>query len=181
MRKKIKNVLSIFQNMLIIFLLLLILFILYDKFLCHKERISIFGCSFFIIVSGSMEPNLNIYDIAITSSSHTNQIKQGDIIAFHSSDRVILHRVYSIENNNGVIQYKTKGDNNNTVDFDLVNQSDIIGKYKIKIPYVGKLLLYIRNNPIIGFAILLLLLLIFILFKNLNKLIQKKDFSIKKQ
>lgn len=98
--------------------------------------------SVYTIVSESMKPKLNIYDLAIDIKvSKDNDIKKGDIITFKtiSNSQTITHRVIDIiETEDGKL-YKTKGDNNNEADEDLITIDNIIGKYLFKIPKIGRL------------------------------------------
>ena len=81
-----------------------------------SETPNFFGIKTFVIISGSMEPNLKISDIVIIKRCEQNELKENDIISFRSGQSVITHRINKIiETENGV-EYITKGDNNNTKD-----------------------------------------------------------------
>ena len=101
--------------------------------------------SAYTIVTNSMEPNLNIYDLAVDIKVDNNtNIKKGDIITFVSSNtnsngQTITHRVVDIIEENNITYYKTKGDNNSKEDDLLITKDNIIGKYLFKIPKLGKL------------------------------------------
>ena len=56
--------------------------------------------------------------------------------------RDVIHRVVSIEES----EFKTKGDNNNVADGDLVNPGLVRGRYLFKIPAIGKISLYVKSN-----------------------------------
>ena len=64
-----------------------------------------------------------------------DELAIGDIIAFKKSDTIITHRIVNITNSGKVL--KTKGDNNNSVDYFDVNASELLGKVEYKIKYIG--------------------------------------------
>ena len=107
----------------------------------------IFGFTPYIIVSGSMEPNIPVDNIIITRKVKPEDIKVGDVISFKdkNEDIVITHRVVEVKDINGIYFYQTKGDNNSSVDQNLVPYSQIQGKYMFKVPFLGKLITYVRT------------------------------------
>ena len=66
-----------------------------------------------------------------------HDLRVGDIIAFEKSNVVITHRIKDIINKNGVLTFKTKGDNNNSVDYFDVDSPDILGKIEYRVKYIG--------------------------------------------
>ena len=70
------------------------------------------GFKTFVIISESMEPNIMPGDAIIVKNINQNDLNVGDIISFHDSDYINTHRIVEIINENGLIRYKTKGDNN---------------------------------------------------------------------
>lgn len=97
--------------------------------------------SFHTIISKSMEPKLNVYDLVVdVRVSDNTKLKEGDIITFvKGNSNTITHRIVKVYETDNGIYYKTKGDNNNNDDDDLVSKDEIIGKYIFKIPFVGRL------------------------------------------
>src|SRR3981081_4879488 len=71
---------------------------------------------FNVIDTGSMRPTLNPGDVAVLTPESTNDLKQGQIVAFHPPGEprlTVIHRVVSVQHvPNGVI-IQTKGDANN--------------------------------------------------------------------
>lgn len=91
------------------------------------------------IISNSMYPIIKRGDVVIVEQKIIeNDIKTGDIIAFNSSDTLVVHRIYFIEkHNDGNDLYITKGDNNNLVDNVKIHFNDIKGIVKARIPKIG--------------------------------------------
>lgn len=64
-------------------------------------------------------------------------IEVGDVLAVNHNNQIIVHRVVSIDCNNGVYSIRTKGDNNDSVDAWIVRNDDIYGMVKYVIKYIG--------------------------------------------
>ena len=144
-KKLIKLIIYIMIIPIIFYNISLIFFSIINK----SETPNFFGIKTFVIISGSMEPNLKISDIVIIKKCEQNELKENDIISFRSGQSVITHRINQIiETENGV-EYITKGDNNNTKDNGTVKFDDIEGKYIGKIEYLGKVVLYLKNKRVI--------------------------------
>ncbi len=98
---------------------------------------------FYVVSSGSMIPNLNIFDVIVVQGNVPfEKINIGDIIVFNRPqihDKVIVHRVAEILNNDPKI-IRTKGDNNPGsipgTDYPITKQ-DYIGKVVYVIPQIG--------------------------------------------
>ena len=98
---------------------------------------------FYVVSSGSMIPNLNVFDVIVVQGNVPfDHIKVGDIIVFNrpnGHDRVIVHRVAEILNQNPLV-IRTKGDANPGsipgTDFPITKQ-DYIGKVEYVIPQIG--------------------------------------------
>lgn len=92
------------------------------------------------IGSGSMEPHLNIGDVAIVKKLDKNELetlKEGDILVFDYGE-TIVHRIVEIYEKDGTYSFQTKGDNNDDVDGFIVYEDQVIGIAKYRIPIIGK-------------------------------------------
>lgn len=115
-----------------------------------RETPCVFGVKTFVIISGSMEPVLEIGDIAVIKEFPKEELQAGDIISFRSGQSIITHRITDvIKDKNGKISFETKGDNNNIKDKNYVKSDDVEGKMVCKIPFVGKVALLLKNKLII--------------------------------
>jgi signal peptidase len=98
---------------------------------------------FYVVASGSMIPELQVYDVLVVQGHVTfEEIQVGDIIVFDrpsGHDRVIVHRVVSITDDNPKT-IRTKGDNNVAsipgTDFP-ITEKEYIGKVQFQIPQIG--------------------------------------------
>lgn len=101
------------------------------------------GNPFYVVASGSMIPELQVYDLIIIQAHiPIEDIVVGDIIVFDrpsGHDKVIVHRVAEIIDNSPRI-LKTKGDNNPAsipgTDFP-ITEKEYLGKVNYMIPKVG--------------------------------------------
>lgn len=98
----------------------------------------------YVVLTGSMLPEIVPNDVVITKKKSPEELEVGDIITFISSDTrlsniIVTHRIKEIfqDPTTGKYTYRTKGDANNTVDFALAEDHNIIGKVIFKIPKLG--------------------------------------------
>lgn len=90
------------------------------------------------IGSESMQPKLDKGDITIVKKTKDYEsIKVGDILVYEKENRVVVHRVTSVDNEYGRYVYTTKGDANNAKDGYFIYQEEVIGIVKFKIKYLG--------------------------------------------
>ncbi len=99
-----------------------------------------------VVGSGSMTGTINKGDIIIYENYDDSQkISDGDIMVFSKESIKIVHRVTEVKVVNGERRYFTKGDANSNSDDGYRLQGDMIGKVKVKIPYIGWLTLWIND------------------------------------
>lgn len=137
----------ILKNGMILFIFLIIPVILF--LLITSYTSIIFGIRSFDVLTGSMEPIIHTGSIILSKPALSYHI--GDIITFKRNKITITHRVVNITNN----KYITKGDANKTADVQTVSKANIIGKNFFSIPFVGKLIGFIKTIP--GFVIFIAL------------------------
>ena len=176
-------------SIIIVILLLPILFvsgvILINSIIIPDEIPSFFGWKPFIVLSGSMETEIFPGDIVVVKEIDAKDLKENDVIAFKSGDIVVTHRVIEIKEDEGLVKYITKGDNNNTRDMGYVLPDNVEGLYKFKISKLGNLAMFIQTpaGMICTLSIpILLLLLLRIREKNLEqKELEEEIANLKKQ
>ena len=151
--------------------------------------------SLYTIISGSMEPNIRVYDVVIDKKvTDPSEIKVGDVITFTSPSSLtygvtITHRVIAVDNNNGVYRYRTQGDNNLVPDDTYVEFNNVLGKVVLKIPQLGRVQflllkagswLFLILIPSLGVVIydILKVLKLAGTKKKIDKTLSKKDSNI---
>ncbi len=95
-----------------------------------------------LVVTGSMAPLIKPGDVIIVQKVDPKDVQLGDIIQFRATDFYVVHRVIAKTEK----QFTTKGDNNNAVDGSPVEYADVKGKYLFRIPYLGKIPLYLKSQ-----------------------------------
>ncbi|MGG2025321.1 signal peptidase I SipW [Gottfriedia sp. S16(2024)] len=156
MKKTLLTILSNFVKVMFGGLICILAFVVISSRISGHEP-SMLGYQVKSVLSGSMEPTFQTGSI-ISIKLHTNQTsyQKNDIITFRIKEKLITHRIIEIKNKNGVITYKTKGDNNNSADLWTVTKQDIVGKYTgFTIPYLGYALNYANSK--IGSSLLLII------------------------
>ena len=102
--------------------------------LLSKGYVSLFGHSFFRVVTGSMEPTLSVGELIVTKDEPIDRVAVGDIVSFRSQSAdmlgtIITHRVVEIDvNDSGETLLLTKGDANLSVDGRYVSDDNFIGR-----------------------------------------------------
>jgi len=136
---------------------------------------------FYVVSSGSMVPELQVYDVLIINGRATfEEIKVGDIIVFDrpsGHDRVIVHRVVSIIDEDP-LALRTKGDANPAsipgTDFPITDE-EYLGKVWYVVPQVG----YVTKilSPPINYIVIAIIVGIMI-FKQISKSKKEKVFRL---
>ena len=133
--------------------LILIFFILLNIFSMNNK--SLFGFRIYRVISGSMQPALQIGDVIIVKKS--NNYSERDIITYSNGLTTITHRIIAI-NNDEVI---TKGDANE-VDDKPISKEQIVGKFFFRISNFSLFSIILSKN-VIYLIMIFLLVLIFLL------------------
>ncbi len=96
------------------------------------------GYEVYNVVSGSMQPEIPIGSIIYVKPAEPDKVQEGDIIAFHSEESVITHRV--MKNNVVEGKFTTKGDANAEEDMNDVPYGALIGEVTFHCPLLGEML-----------------------------------------
>ena len=95
------------------------------------KPVNLFGRSVLQVVTGSMEPSIHVDDYIIVKSVDTNELKEGDIIAFYSEleeikGKLVTHRIAKVNEDGSFV---TRGDANPVDDSLTVQPDQVLGKY----------------------------------------------------
>ena len=146
----IKLILGVLSYALFIWLLLigitLLVYVLDIKIRAAKGDYSSPTFNAYVVLTGSMLPEIQVYDVVVTKKVYDQKLKEGDVITFASADTrfldtIITHRIIKKNppNGNEGYTFQTQGDNNNVADNALVPENRIFGKVILKIPKLGYL------------------------------------------
>lgn len=130
--------------------------------------------SLYTIVSGSMEPNIKVYDVVISKKVKSPQdIKVGDVITFISTSSIskgmtITHRVIEVIETDKGVTYRTKGDNNLSPDTAPAEYSNVIGKVILRVPQLGRVQSFIGTQS--GWLIIIVIPALIIIISDILKI-----------
>lgn len=173
MLKYINKIFQVFIDILVFIITVFILFSLYNFIslkVLDKEYSNILGVSIFEIVSGSMEPTLNVKDLIIVKK--VDNIIKDDIITYIDNKDFITHRVIKIEGNTLI----TKGDSNNSNDVK-IDKDKVIGKVIFRIPK-GGLVREIFTTPKVIISVVVTLILISLSVSYIPKDKRNRNISL---
>lgn len=133
---------------------------------------TVFGFGAAVVISGSMEPNISLYDLVIIHTQKNYDVN--DVVIYRSNTYCVTHRIVDMRTDeNGKVWVTTKGDANNAPDSE-IELEKIVGKVILIIPKVG----YVQNflQKPIGFLLLTLAIGVLILLPEwVDRMKKRKD------
>ncbi len=120
------------------------------------------------VQSESMAPTFDEGDLIVIQKCDLATLKTGDIITFHTiidgQYALNTHRIDSIEEVAGARSYTTKGDNNAITDDHIISDVDIVGKYAVRLPYMGHVMNFLSSS--VGFLVVIVIpMLLFFIYQ----------------
>ncbi len=143
-----------------------------------------------VVESGSMEPTIYRGDLLIVRGIPASEIRNGtiedmdgDIIVFDAQGvwsnppaEPIVHRVVDKKFEDGIWQFRTKGDNNLLTDQGWVPEDNIFGVVVFKIPWLGWVKIFLTESGLlIPLLIIISALLIISIIYDIYKKYEKED------
>ena len=184
-----KFIIGVLSYAIFIWLLLigitLLIYVLDIKIRAAKGDYSSPTFNAYVVLTGSMLPDIQVYDVVVTKKVEAETLNEGDIITFASADSrflgtIITHRIlkknYDAESK--TYTFQTKGDNNNVADSALVPQNNIYGKVILKIPKLGYLQEFLASDG--GWIIVILIPCLTVMSYDIVKLakgLKKKKYK----
>lgn len=142
----------------------------------------VFGYKPMIVLSGSMETAIYTGDLVFVKMVDVDTLEKNDVIAFRNeTNTVTTHRIVEIVEENGKTAFRTKGDNNNTADADLVKEANVEGVYVFKIAKLGSLLMILKEPQTLAVTLLTILVIGMIWLYIADRLDKKEDSKYKKE
>lgn len=142
----------------------------------------IMGYKPMIVLSGSMETSIYTGDLVFVKMVDIDILKENDVIAFRNeANTVTTHRIIEIIEENGEELFRTKGDNNNAEDANLVKSGDIEGVYLFRIPKLGKMLMLLKEPTTLAVILLGILVVGLIWLHILDKKENKENEAYRKE
>ena len=161
------KILTIVGTVLCIILIpiLLINITLIAKSYINKDEVPSIGGTFpLIVLTDSMYPEIESGDLIICNTTEAKDIKVNDVISFFdpagNGTSIVTHRVIEIIEDDGEIFFRTRGDNNNTEDKELVPAENLVGVYKMRIAGAGHIAMFMQSTAGLIICVLLPIILL---------------------
>ena len=108
----------------------------------------------YVVLSGSMEPEISSGDAVIVKSVDPADIESGDVITFvrAGESTPVTHRVVEVVDSEEDLAFRTKGDANDAPDPAPVPAENVTGEVWIVLPYVGHVVMFANTSG--GMALL---------------------------
>jgi signal peptidase len=100
-----------------------------------------------VVMSGSMSPALRPGDVVLTRDVGPTPVRAGFVVLFQDAAQprqgTVLHRVVSVADDGALV---TQGDANPTPDATAVHPDHVLGMARLRVPWVGTLVLQQRTG-----------------------------------
>lgn len=150
LKDKILTAIGTLMCIILIPVLVINLTLIAKSYINKDEVPSVGGYLPLIVLTDSMVPEIYSGDLIICHTEDAEEIKVNDIIAFFdpagNGTSIVTHRVMEIVDENGKLEFRTKGDNNNTEDKMLVPAESLVGIYKTRIAGLGNVAMFMQSS-----------------------------------
>ena len=161
---KILTIVGTVLCIILIPILLLNVTLIAKSYINKDEVPSIGGTLPLIVLTDSMYPKIESGDLIICRTAEADEIEVNDIIAFFdpagNGTSIVTHRVIEIVEEDGEISFRTRGDNNNAEDKELVPAENLVGVYKMRIAGAGYIAMFMQSTAGLIICVLLPIILL---------------------
>ncbi len=181
--KNINKVLNVILVIILLPILVINMVILYDSFAHPDEVPSFIGWKPFIVLSSSMQSEINEGDLVIVLEVPQEEIKENDIVAYNIENVVITHRITEVITENGETRYVTKGDNNEQIDSGYITYDQVEGKYQMKVEGLGDIAIFLQTplGMVVSLSVPIMLLLLIQLIENRRNKVYQMEKATQQQ
>ena len=143
-----KVILMIIRACLTFFIIVVISIIFIQR--VSNNKVNLGGFSIYTIITESMVPKYNVFDMIIAKKVDVNDISVGDDVIYLGekddySGKIVTHEVIKIDKKNGEIFFHTKGINNDIED-PLVKSDQIMGRVIMKSKLLSLISKVVNNS-----------------------------------
>ena len=121
-----------------------------------------FGFGSAVVLSGSMEPTLQVDDLILVREKAEYEVD--DIVVFQDGHSLTVHRLIALDGDRII----TKGDANNIAD-DPITPDRIIGAVYLRIPFLGMIARILKTPVGIGLLLVAAILLVEVSYRSEKK------------
>lgn len=163
--QKVLTIVGVVLCVILVPILIINVTLIVKSYVNKDEVPGIGGVKPLIVLTDSMAPKIKSGDLIICKEADADDIEKGDIISFFdpagNGTSVVTHRVIEVINNeDGTVSFRTRGDNNNTEDKVLVPQANLVGEYKSRIPLAGHVAMFMQTTPGLIICVILPIILL---------------------
>jgi signal peptidase len=161
-----------------------------------EQTMNVFGFRSFVVVSTSMEPDIDRYDMIVVTKPNQEDLEVRDAITFSAyipeaqTFSYVTHYIGEIvEEPDGSVYYETQGATKDPGDYDnwtdgngnpvKITFDDIEGQYRFRIPKVGYVVSMLRD-PIFVALLFLNGFIFYALYRYIMHIIEEKKVQKKK-
>lgn len=152
----------------IVYWVIIIAVVLVAVAFVSQDKINSTDYSVYSVNSGSMEPAIPLGSLIFINSAENYQ--EGDIITFrnNNSKDTTTHRIVGIERDDDIdkLLYTTKGDANEDPDSSQTDHSQVVGKVRFHVPYLGYPVGFAKTQT--GFILLIVVPATIIIYSELS-------------
>ena len=148
---KVLTVLGIVLCVILIPILIINVTLIIKSYTNTDEVPKIGGYAPLIVLTGSMEPEINSGDLIFVKQTDASDIQVGDVIAFFDPDgtgtSILTHRVIEVLDEDGTLCFRTQGDANNAADRQPVSADRLVGVYTdFRIAGAGNVAMFMQTT-----------------------------------
>ncbi len=147
-KNKIRQILNVIGTFITVLLVVLAVLTAVGMVRQHMtgQPFTVLGFKPVIIQTGSMEPTIKTNAVVIVKQ--TKDVKENDILLFQTESGFVVHRYYDTDEETGSII--TKGDANDTADYDLLDIDNVFGKVVFIANFAAPIVHLITGNTGVG-------------------------------
>ena len=170
-----KNVLRVVNIAAAVIIAVALVVLLRVVFSPAGEVPSIGGYSFLRTLTGSMEPAIPVHSLVVVQETPAEELKVGDIITYVSTNSSLegslnTHRITQVNNVDGKLSFRTKGDANAVEDNETVSSQNVVGRV-VFVSSVAGVVASLLSNPLLFFPLIIIPLAV-LLAIEVKKLVQ---------
>lgn len=164
----IPKILKVTSYCMIGLIICLSLFVVTLRFL--GESPSIFGYSFYYVLTESMEPEIMAGEMILSKSTDAENLQVGDIVTYigetgELTGKVITHKIVEIKDGRFTVQGVA-----NDIPDPPIRSSQILSKYVATIPFAGKIFSVINSKY--GFIFLIVTPLVVLIVNEISIIVK---------
>jgi signal peptidase len=134
---------------------ILVVYIIISVFL-PEQTVKIFGFKPYVVITESMEPEINVNDLVVVKNPQVDELEVEDIITFYADidydgkNEIVTHYIYSIiENDDGELIFRTHRHFENLddtyADNWIIHEDNVLGTYMFHIPKIGAIIRFVKS------------------------------------